>query len=291
VDTWVEPIVEWRTGVDSIERHAQLIREGELLVTWPAAPFEQTATDCFKVGSAYWIWQPGVGGIRFFADQAAFAAFPSTEIDRAWFEHLISRSWLPTVYQVWGRQVLHASAVARPSGDVVAFTGPSGAGKSTLSYGLGKRRTWTPLTDDTLAFSCEQTTETRTIRLHPLKNDARLRTATAAYYGKPSAVEETLDWPELPSLRWRAVYAVEGDPSLDVPASFSRLKASEAYTLLLEQAHALTLKVASHNRRLMRDYLEIAATLPVFRMRYRKSFDAMEDILDAIDRHVEHVIA
>ena len=60
---------------------------------------------------------------------------------------------MPAVYQVWGRQVLHASAVAQNgTGRVLGFTGPSGAGKSTIAYGLGQRAGWAHVADDTLAF-------------------------------------------------------------------------------------------------------------------------------------------
>jgi len=64
------------------------------------------------------------------------------------------------------------------------------------------------------------------------------------------------------------------------------LKAGESYALLLEQAHAVTLKLAKHNRQLMRDYLELAATIPVFRLTYRRSFEAIEEVFDALEDHL-----
>jgi hypothetical protein len=36
----------------------------------------------------------------------------------------------------------------------------------------------------------------------------------------------------------------------------------------------------------MRDYLALAATIPVFRLTYRKSFDAIEDVFDALEDHL-----
>jgi hypothetical protein len=289
MSSWTEPVVEWQAGVDSLLRHRQLVEEGELLATWPPAPFEAISTECFKVGQEYWIWQRGVGGIRFFPDRPRFIAFPSAEVDPLWFEHLVRRSWLPTVYHVWGRQVLHASAVAcASSGQVVAFAGPSCVGKSTIAYGLARRPRWVPVCDDTLAFSCGDGRGGRAVRLHPLKNDARLRAATAVYYGKEGAVQEPFEWPARP-LHLRAVYFLEGDPNLPCAAQFTRLKAWEGYPRLLEQAHALTLSIAKHNQQLMCDYLELAATVPLVHLAYRKTFEAIEEVLDAIENHVAKV--
>jgi hypothetical protein len=281
-DRWTEPAVEWRPGIDCAAKHQWLVAHGELLVTWPPTPFEETATDCFRVGQHYWIWQPGVGGIRFSEDPPTFLAFPSAQIDRTSFDYLITRSWLPVVYQVWGRQVLHASAIAcGATGDVVAFAGPSQAGKSTMAYGLGQRAGWGLVCDDTMAFSSGEDG----ITLHRLQNEARLRPASAAYYGRTDAAFEPVSWPAR-SLRLTAVYFLDGDPNLPHPALITRLRAAESYPLLLEQAYALTLKLPKHNQQLMRDYLDLAAAVPVFRLAYRKSFEAVEEVFDVLENHL-----
>ena len=143
---WTEPRIEWHRGTDSVRHYQYLVNGAELLTRWEPAPFEISPTDCFRLGDAFWIWQPGVGGIQFNAAEPAVNAFPSDTVDSAWFEHLIERSWMPAVYQAWGRQVLHASAVAeKGSGRVVAFTGPSGAGNPpwrTASVSVPDGRMW-----------------------------------------------------------------------------------------------------------------------------------------------------
>src|SRR5438105_5056392 len=48
------------------------------------------------------------------------------------------RSILPLALQVFGMEVLHASAILTPSG-VIAFGAISGTGKSTLAIGLSRR--------------------------------------------------------------------------------------------------------------------------------------------------------
>jgi hypothetical protein len=285
VGSWDEPTVHWQSGVDSLAHHRHLRASGELLTTWPPAPFEETATDCFKVGLDYWIWQPGVGGIRFAADRPECTAFPANQVDREAFERQVARSWLPAVYLVWGRQVLHASAVARhPDGRVIAFSGPSGAGKSTMAYGLTRRPGWQLVCDDTLAFSCPPSG----IALHALRNDARLRPASAAHFGKAGDEPEPVSWPAIP-LEMTAIYFLEGEPGLPEPIVITPLKAAESYVRLLEQAHAFTLKIPQHNQRLMRDYLTFAARVPAFRLSFLKSFAGIERVFADVEHHAATV--
>jgi hypothetical protein len=86
--------------------------------------------------------------------------------------------------------------------------------------------------------------------------------------------------------RLTAVYFLDADPDLPCPARITALRAGESYALLLEQAHAVTLKLAKHNRQLMQDYLELAAAIPVFRLTYRRSFEAFEETVDALEDHL-----
>jgi hypothetical protein len=280
--TWAEPAVHWQSGFDSFAHHQRLTRTARLLARWPAAPFETHPTDCFRLDLDYWVWQPGIGGIQFNADSPAFSAFPDPNADVRWFERLITKSWMPAVYQVWGRQVLHASAVASATTRrVLVFTGPSGAGKSTLAYGLGRRRPWRTIADDTLAFSAEP----GRLALHPLRNDTRLRSAAAQHYGLLSGsateVEQPIEWPR-GLLSFGRIFVLSGDPPRAGNVELRHLSPAVAYQRLLAQAHAFTLAIPEFNQRLMRDYLQLAG-VPIVELRYRRSFDAMDDILDAID--------
>ena len=278
MEPWTDPRIQWHRGTDSLRHYQNLVDGAELLTRWEPAPFEFSPTDCFKLGDDFWIWQPGVGGIRFNAGEPSFSAFPSDTVDPAWFEHLIERSWMPAVYQAWGRQVLHASAVAEQgNGRVLAFTGPSGAGKSTLAYGLGQRPGWTHVADDTLAFSVEA----GTINLHPLKNDARLRPATAAHHGRSDAPLQPIVWPSH-ALSLSKLFVIAGADELAADAVVEPLTAAESYTLLLQQAHSFTLQVPAFNQQLMRDYLALTASVPDFRLTYRRTFDRMDGILDTV---------
>ena len=284
-ESWTEPIARWHATGDSNAQYERLQRCGELLARWPQLPFEPAPTDCFRVENELWIWQPGVGGIRCLADRPEFDAYPSREVAPVWFEQLVTRSWLPAMYPVWGRQVIHASAVFHiDSGDVIAFAGPSGAGKSTLAYGLASRPGWQSLCDDTLAFSGLD----GTIALHPFKNESRLRPASAAHFGIAAHRPLPIVWPSR-SLTLRLVYFAVGENTPAHNVTITPLKASESYPLLLEQAYALTLEIANNNQQLMRDYLMVAATVPASRLTYRRSFDAFEAVLDGIDAHARAV--
>jgi hypothetical protein len=250
------------------------------LSQWAPAPFESAPTDCFKVDHTYWVWQAGVGGLRFVAGQAEFFAFPASGVEPAWFKRVVLHSWLPAIYQVWGRQVLHASAAVRAeTGDVVAFAGTSGAGKSTIAYSLGRRAGWQTVSDDTLAFSCAD----GRVALHPLRREVRLRAATARHYGRTGEVFEPLAWPT-GSVALARVYFLAVDPSVAAATAITPLSAAENYRRVLEQAFALSLNVPELNRKLMLDYAALAA-VPSFRLAYRRSFDVIESVLDDLEAH------
>jgi hypothetical protein len=284
---WTEPSTEWCAPLDEAALTGRLANEGELLTTWPAAPFETAPTDCFKLGQDYWITQAGVGAIRFSEREPRLSAFPFPGNNPPWFQQVVTRSWLPAIYPFWGRQVIHASA-ARLTGtqDAVAFTGPTQAGKSTIAYGLGQYRGWGQLTDDTLAFTSSAVDG---IRVYPLRNEARLRPATAAYFGRSGEAFESVEWSDGP-FALRAIYVLDGDERLDGVAEFSRLRAGEGLPLLLQQAYALSFEIARYNQLLMTDYAHLAASVPVFRLRYRRSFDVAAELFHAIDRHAETTV-
>jgi hypothetical protein len=283
-EAWSEPSTEWCAPLDAAALAGRLADEGELLTTWPAAPFESAPTDCFRLGPDYWITQAGVGAVRFSEREPRLSAYPFPGNNPLWFRQVVTRSWLPAIYPFWGRQVIHASS-ARLAGthDAVAFTGPTQAGKSTIAYGLGQYRGWRQLTDDTLAFTSSPVDG---VRVYPLRNEARLRPATAAYFGRTGEAFEEVEWSTGPMVL-RAIYVLDGDESVDTVAAFSRLRAAEALPLLLQQAYALSFEIARYNHLLMTDYAHLAASVPVFQLRYRRSFDVAAELFDAIDRHVE----
>lgn len=287
--SWALPAIDWASPLDAAGL-TQPARPGTVpLVTWPPAEFETTATDCFRQGDQIWIWQPEVGAVRFSLSEPRLTAFIWPGADADWFRQVVTRSWLPAIYPLWGRQVLHASAVTcTASAATVAFTGPTHAGKSTTAYGLSRRPGWRLLGDDTLAFSISPvgTDQPPAVLLHPIPNEARLRPASAGFYGL--ADEETslaLEWPG-GSPHLRAVYVLEGDDAFGPTAEFERLRAADGLPFLLQQAYALSFGMPKYNQQLMKDYLALSAAVPIFRLRYRRSFDVAEELFAEIEAHV-----
>ena len=286
-ESWSEPEIEWSAPADLAALTERLSGYGELLAVWPPAPFESTPTHCTKLGDEYWIFQAGVGLARFRTDAPRLSAFPAHDGDPDWFREVVTRCWLPAIYPFWGRQVLHASAVALAGSDtLVAFTGPTHTGKSTTAYALGRRPGWRLVADDSLAFAWSPVE--RAIRIHPLQNEARLRPASAEYFGRESTSRERVAFPE-GRLTLRTVFVLEAGDNADTIATFTRLAVAESLPLLLQQAFALSFAIPEYNRQLLMNYAQLAA-VPTFRLRYRPSFDAAESLYDAIEAHVAQLV-
>ena len=274
--------IDWQHGAGCAAHYAWLSRHGDRLARWPAAPFESSHTDCFALGDDYWIWQPGVGGMRFSARATDIEVLSERGVDRDWFAYLVRRCWFPPLLQIRGRQVLHASAILdETTGGAIVFSGPSGAGKSTMAYGMARRRGHRQLCDDAVAFSAAGAA----ITLYPIDNDPRLRPATAAFFGARQGSTSPIEWPAH-AVRLRRIYFLEprdanavGEPVV----SITRLRATDAYQQLLTQAHALTLRLPALNHRLMLDYLAVAAAVPACRLTYRRSFAHIDDVFDAVE--------
>lgn len=283
---WIQPEIEWREPFDPAAWEAATANTRHPLVTWPPTEYDTTETHCFRAQDDFWIVQHDIGAVHFTLFEPRVVAHVWPGADEARFRQYVTRSWLPAIYPLWGRQVLHASAVACPrSGVAVAFTGPTRAGKSTTAFGLSRRGAWVHAADDTLAFSIGEDAAAP-VRLHPIPNEARLRPATADYYGRTDSPTETLTWPES-DVALKAIYVLDGDDTCRETARFTRLRAADALPLLLQQAFALSFDMAAYNQRLMKDYLALASRVPVFGLRYRRSFDVAEELFAALDAHLQ----
>ena len=281
-ESWSEPEINWSAPADL----AAITRSNgprELLAVWPPAPFESTPTHCYRLDDEYSIVQAGVGTVRFRTDAPRLLAFPSNDGNPDWFRDVVRRCWLPAIYPFWGRQVLHASAVALAGSDnVVAFTGPTHTGKSTTAYALGRRPGWRLVADDSLAFAWSPAE--RSIRIHPLQNEARLRPASAEYFGHEGGGRERVPWPG-GRLALRVLLVLDGHDEPGPVAVFTRLGVAESLPLLVQQAFALSFAVPEYNRQLLMNYAQLAA-VPIFRLRYRRSFDEAALLYDAIEDHL-----
>jgi hypothetical protein len=271
--------LKWTGPFETIERALIL---STVLDEWELPP-HLPRTQLRAWDNSYWLSAAVLGAIRFDLGSREVCAYPRQGCDPAWFEGMLVREWLPLVYQAWGYQVLHASAaVHRSSGRVVALSGEAGAGKSTLGYALGRRPGWEQLADESLVLQVEP----GAVRIVPSPNRVRLRASSAAHFEQSPGDQGPITWPD-GELSLGAVFFLEPRPDgtgENQAAEATRLDGNEAYLRLLNQAFALTLKMHAHNRRLMQDYLHIARDIPCYRLVYDRSFAALEEVLDGIEK-------
>jgi hypothetical protein len=136
-----------------------------------------------------------------------------------------------------------------------------------------------------LAFSPSNKRAERDIQVHPLRNDIRLRPASADYFATDAQTIERIDWPA-GNLSLKAIYVLDGDAEFPPAVEFTRLRTAESLPLLLQQAYALSFEIPTYNQKLMRDYAELAASVPMFRLRYQRSFTAADGLFGALDAHI-----
>jgi hypothetical protein len=190
------------------------------------------------------------------------------------------RKVLPMVLQVRGWEVLHASAV-RLSAGVVALCGRSGTGKSTIAYGLN-RRGHSMWADDTLAF---EMTESDVVTLG-LPFSSRLRSTSAQHFesepGDRTGVLQRSQAGEQAPLS--AVCQLRRTVAGSAPVSLRRLSSSDALVAVLAHAWSFALNDADNRHRMMRNYLDLVARVPIFEVSFIPDLANVPAILDAIEK-------
>jgi len=244
----------YHAGTFNAEDHR--LNGGSLLEEWQILSADPP-TQLRKVGDAFWLSASGVGAIRFTTSSRMISAYRQNGIQNETFERALVHEWLPLVYQAWGFQVLHASAVVHPpSGKTIAFAGETGSGKSTLAFGFGKRSNWKQISDDSLAF----TMQTGKVKLIPIPNNVRLRPASARYYGQKPYSHEPVNLPEM-DLGLDYVLFIERNDGTFLSKKLvidKPINGLQTFLQLLRNAYALTIKIPEHNERLLHDYIRLA---------------------------------
>jgi hypothetical protein len=199
--------------------------------------------------------------------------FPAAHASRARLQDLYRRSVVPLFLQALGHETLHASAVLGAQG-VLAFCGERASGKSTIAYALA-RRGLPQYADDTLVM----TPTSRGIKTQPLPFSPRLRPASAAYFRTHDRDSHSHEHKVSAPLSALFVLrpAAEG-ATLDIEALASPL----AFQALLSHAHCFEPASERSRRRLLKNYLEVSASVPVFAVSYPPGLDRLDALLDAI---------
>jgi hypothetical protein len=226
---------------------------------------------------------PGVASFGFAVPTESVTAVPHPPARPELIRVTYERSVLPLVLQAGGAEVLHASAVYMRAG-VVALCGSSGVGKSTTAMALGRRGH--PLwADDVVALDMNG----RHPEVLPLSFELRLRAEAASFFGekpgatrrlRPSGTPGNGAEPEPACLLALCVLSRDDERA---GVAVERLGAG-AVPALLTHAYCFSLQQAVFKRRMLQHYLELAARVPVFAIRFRPGLERLSAVADVIEQ-------
>ncbi len=233
-----------------------------------------------------WVEVPDVATFQLPNGGAVLTAFPAESADSEAVQDAYYGAALPLVVQATrGLEVLHASAVLVAAKDrVAAFCGISQSGKSTVAYGLAARGHvhWG---DDALAFRVDPARGATAVGL-PFT--VKLRKSSAELFGvSPDrvAVVEESQWKSAPLA---AVFLLEpGDAEQSgerVP--IERLNSGDALHALLPNAYRFRPQTDERRRETMRSYLELVASVPIFRACFPRGLARLRGLLDELEQRM-----
>lgn len=234
------------------------------------------------VGEAWnWIVWDGVATYRFRRHTRTVEALPADGANPDAVSDLYRRHILPVVMQAHGWEALHASAVATDKG-VLAFCGECGSGKSTIAYALS-RRGYSLYADDVLVIEPGHgRIDALSIPFRP-----RLRPASARFLGT-DAVQLRAGEPRfhMGPRPLAALFLLESaEHDRHVP-EIRRLPSLEALRLILWHARRFDPTDLAGHKRYLQNYLELAAVVPVFSVRFARGFERLDPLLDGLLRAV-----
>ena len=209
--------------------------------------------------------------------------------------HLVIDQLVPHLVSLGGHLVLHASAVAF-GGRAVAMIGTSGAGKSSLAAAF-LQRGHRLLADDYLLLREQQGAYLATAAYPGL----RLWGDSAAFFGGDaealSPVADFTDKRRLPvdedepgPVPLGAVIVLGYPSEPDAPdCLLERLEGPNAFMVLYRQAFRLERAGRSVHEADLDRFTRLAAAVPVLLMEHRRTYDALANVLDTIERVLDDV--
>ena len=234
-------------------------------------------------GDEYWMHVPGLASFSFSRCGNEVAAAVPGSVKEDLVIDTYRRRVLPMALQVCGREVLHSSAI-RSSTGVTALCGLSEVGKSTLAYGLS-RRGYSLWADDTVAFEISETGSSSIL----LPFHVRLRPASAAHFDvDQSRPPDNLAYLNLPiggeTAPLATVCVLRRSGCTDSPVTIRRLSLSEAFSSALDHACFFVPQSDERKRRMIHNYLDLAAQTPFFDICFQPGLENLPVILDAIEQ-------
>jgi hypothetical protein len=224
-----------------------------------------------------WMRLPGLAAFVFVGESVV--AYPEPVASEEAVHDAFRRNVLPLALQVLGYEVIHASAVRGPRG-VVALCAVSETGKSTIAYGLSRlgHELWA---DDAVAFDVKGDA----VRALPLPFSLRLRAPSAAYYDvDPDAF--AVGAPPQASLAALCILERVEDAGTASGAFVDRLAAADAFSSLLTHAYCFSLEDAERKERMLRAYLALAGSVPIFRAGLEEGLERVPAMLDTIEQEI-----
>ena len=254
-----------------------LDRRGVRLVrTWRDSD-DRVCAEGYVGLQTWWMRWPGVATFR--CDRVGqVEAFAAAGIDPDRVLDLYQRTLQPLALQALGWEALHASAVHLGDG-VMAFCGERGTGKSTIAYALAARG-YRQAADDTLVFEpAAGTVEALVLPFLP-----RLRPESAALLCPKGQNERAIGSPASTTAPLSAIVVLtRSEESAPV---MSRLDGGAAFAAILAHAHCFDPDDPATRRRVLEHYLETAAAVPVYSLRFAPGLGGLPRILDSIEAAV-----
>jgi hypothetical protein len=234
-------------------------------------------------GDEYWMHLPGLASFRFSSRGDEIAATVASTAREELVLDAYRRRVLPMALQVCGREVMHASAVRSPAG-VAALCADSETGKSTIAFGLSGRGY--PLwADDLVAFDISD----HVGRAISLPFNLRLRPSAAALFdqdttGSPIAIGDDDSPPGKETASLLAVCVLRREDAGAARVAVRRLSLAEAFAAVLSHAWSFGLEDGERKRRMIHNYLDLAAGTPVFDICFQPGLTNLPAILDALEQ-------
>lgn len=232
----------------------------------------------YAAGGRMWAYLPGTAAFSFLAGESSVVAFPDSEARPSLVEDAYFRTVLPLVLQLRGHEVLHASAVSGERG-LAVLCGVSGMGKSTFAFRLSQRG-YPVWADDAVALDIDGGIAAFQVPFR-LGLDAREDDHVHEVGGRVRGEASLSRSPVLALLILEQAVAPDA-PLVDI----TRLEPASAFTALLPHAYYYRLSDPDRNTALVSRYLQLAASIPTFGVRYRPGLGHIDAVLDEIEEHV-----
>jgi hypothetical protein len=228
----------------------------------------------FVAASGRWMECPGLGVFAFDARSTVVRAWPAPGTSRAEIHNRFTRTLQPPILQAMGWQALHASGIAGPDGSA-ALCGVSGSGKSTLAYALGQSG-FNQTADDGVVIRVGRDG----VFAHPVPFAPKLRGAAAGHFqlADPAPINAT----QRQYLPLKIIFMVHQDARRAGAVHIERVRATAAFPALVSHAHSFDPDEPASARQFADDYLNVAARVPVFSLRYHPDVARLAEVIDAV---------